>query len=1157
MKYWAVLVLACHVVGCTDKEPAVVGQGPSDDTGGTSGGQDTRADTVQDVGATDASKIQTSETKDALAKELASEDAGKLDPCELPAALGCACVKHTDCEKGACVLGACATACTDTCPKGFACASAGNAASGLVCLADSTWACQPCTGPKDCAAGTCQSLGDAGSFCALPCEPDGSCAAGYTCKAAGVTGPGSCHPTSGTCECNDWGWLVLAKTSCSVTNAAGVCGGQRLCTDQGLSPCDAATPAAEVCNGKDDDCKLGADDGLDPKVCCHQNGDCDDGNACTADTCALATFVCSSVATNEGGSCNDGNVTTEADTCTAGTCAGKPKDCSKLAGPCTLGIVNTATGDCQAQAKDNGTLCDDLDACTSYSDCQTGQCVGVGQACVEDRLSVAGGVAQRPSIAALGSGYVTLWAGGFGQGSSLRRTDAAGSRLDEQQTMEGHPLRLPVAALPSGGYATLTLAKLPKTASTCYPGACPWNTWARTGVPLTIETWDASGKLLLQGTPGSIEAACFSGPGSSTCNGPSFAAAMARTLVFSDGSLALLSSWRNGFLSYPLYFTTLDAKLEPAGEALTLLNAADFKGQALIDASVFPDGTDRIGLTWVAADGVTVMVRTLLKAGTPEAAATTVTVAPDAVGEVRLATFKNGRFLVLWQAFQLDGAGDGIRGQRFNADGSKLGDAFAVNKNTASDQRLGEVGVLSDYGFVVAYDDALADGDGFGVVARAFNASAEPVANPVLVNAVPQGEQYDSTLAVLPNDELIVAFHDANGVGWTRRLSKDLQPIPGAVETRAHDSIQQDQAHPAGAVTASGTAVVVYEGKPLVGKATEIQATFTKTAGGVLAKETLVNTTSAGAQTTPSVSAGGAWAVVAWTSEGQDGSIDGVYARRFSDAGAALTAEIPVNVTTEDFQTDPSVAMAADGSFVVAWTAFAATPSISDITARLYDTSGKATSGELVVNTTTAQVQDDVVAAAVPGKAQFVLAWSGKGLDGDGAGIAFRRLNGDGSFQGDEAFANLTTAGDQRHPTVAVSGAGRIGLCWESFAGTWDIRCQLFKLDTLAVVGPELTPHAVTSGQQQNASACFTPAGDLVVVWQSEDLDGSDLGLQLARFDGQGTPVSPRVTVNRTWLGAQRRPFVVAQQGALWVGWESDGQDGDGLGIYTRTIPVP
>ena len=84
--------------------------------------------------------------------------------------------------------------------------------------------------------------------------------------------------------------------------------------------------------------------------------------------------------------------------------------------------------------------------------------------------------------------------------------------------------------------------------------------------------------------------------------------------------------------------------------------------------------------------------------------------------------------------------------------------------------------------------------------------------------------------------------------------------------------------------------------------------------------ETLVNTTTSSNQSAPSVAvdADGDF-VVAWQSYGQEGSDYGVYAQRYDASGAAVGSEFRVNTITSNTQAAPSVAVDADGDFVVAW----------------------------------------------------------------------------------------------------------------------------------------------------------------------------------------------------------------------------------------------
>src|SRR3546814_18947425 len=54
-------------------------------------------------------------------------------------------------------------------------------------------------------------------------------------------------------------------------------------------------------------------------------------------------------------------------------------------------------------------------------------------------------------------------------------------------------------------------------------------------------------------------------------------------------------------------------------------------------------------------------------------------------------------------------------------------------------------------------------------------------------------------------------------------------------------------------------------------------------------------------------------------SDGQDGSVDGVYARRYDAQGMPRGGEFLVNVTTRNRQYAPRIAIDGSGGFVVVW----------------------------------------------------------------------------------------------------------------------------------------------------------------------------------------------------------------------------------------------
>ena len=91
--------------------------------------------------------------------------------------------------------------------------------------------------------------------------------------------------------------------------------------------------------------------------------------------------------------------------------------------------------------------------------------------------------------------------------------------------------------------------------------------------------------------------------------------------------------------------------------------------------------------------------------------------------------------------------------------------------------------------------------------------------------------------------------------------------------------------------------------------------------------------------------------VITWTSyaqelDGQLGSGYGIYARRYDSEGRALAGEFAVNVTTAGDQQTPSVAMAADGDFVIAWTSDQ-NGTDDDIIVREFNADGSAKAGPL------------------------------------------------------------------------------------------------------------------------------------------------------------------------------------------------------------------
>jgi len=102
---------------------------------------------------------------------------------------------------------------------------------------------------------------------------------------------------------------------------------------------------------------------------------CDDGDICTDDACVPLTG-CQYVPNTA--SCDDGNLCTENDTCAERVCAGTQIECND-GNPCTEDSCSPFEG-CRT-AEMTGPACDDGLVCTTYDQCDFGQCKGQAYPC--------------------------------------------------------------------------------------------------------------------------------------------------------------------------------------------------------------------------------------------------------------------------------------------------------------------------------------------------------------------------------------------------------------------------------------------------------------------------------------------------------------------------------------------------------------------------------------------------------------------------------------------------------------------------------------------------------------------------------------------------------------------------------------------------------
>jgi hypothetical protein len=377
------------------------------------------------------------------------------------------------------------------------------------------------------------------------------------------------------------------------------------------------------------------------------------------------------------------------------------------------------------------------------------------------------------------------------------------------------------------------------------------------------------------------------------------------------------------------------------------------------------------------------------------------------------------------------------------------------------------------------------------------------------------------------------------------------------------------QINPVAAVLNNSNVVFVWASYNQAGTNTmqDVYAQIFSPGGQKVGSEFRVNQFTNFNQRTPVVAAlAGGGFVVAWVSEQQrqtvvtnasyinasavvSPSVD-IYARLFKTNGTAVGNEFLVN-TDSNPCANPAVAAAADGSFMIAWTARdMANPNNSlDIHARTFTSAGVGGSAFYV---NTYLYGDQYVPRIASLGLDYLVNWTSLGQDGSREGVYGQFVHSDGSLVGGEFRVSTTTVGQQMQPTVASDGVNQFLSVWTSFTGypnTFDLFAQRF-LNAADLLQPMSAPFVWVPFVTSNG--VYQP--QLVVSWPTLP------GLSVANFevyvDASNAPMA--VVVSNQWTmtaanglttnstnyfqvdyvttGGLRSPLSASTSGTTWSG---------------------
>lgn len=282
--------------------------------------------------------------------------------------------------------------------------------------------------------------------------------------------------------------------------------------------------------------------------------------------------------------------------------------------------------------------------------------------------------------------------------------------------------------------------------------------------------------------------------------------------------------------------------------------------------------------------------------------------------------------------------------------------------------------------------------------------------------------------------------------------------------------------------------------------------------------------------------------VVAWRGS------EGVLLQRYDPYGDPLGTTILVSGELGI----PSIAMAQDGSFVITWYGYDG--SGYGIFAQRYDLNGIPIGAAFRVNT---YVYGDQLrpSVAISEAGSFIIAWESFGQDGSEWGIYGQRYDSLGNPIGTEFQVNTTTIYSQVNAHVAIAQDGSFIITWDgnrSYGANSDVFAQRY--DSLGnPLGTEFQVNTFSSGEQWQNSVAMGQDGSFVITWTSWPQDKSEEGVYAQRYDSGGNQVGREFRVNLYTTDKQEMPSVaMSQDGSFVITWASLGQDGSGYGIYAK-----
>ncbi len=336
---------------------------------------------------------------------------------------------------------------------------------------------------------------------------------------------------------------------------------------------------------------------------------------------------------------------------------------------------------------------------------------------------------------------------------------------------------------------------------------------------------------------------------------------------------------------------------------------------------------------------------------------------------------------------------DGVWLNRFDAAGKSM-TIQLVNTYLEGTQRNPAV-CGTAYGAVVVWEGQGSASEADEVYARRFLSDGTPKDNfATRVNPVTTGVQRNPDVVCNDNLAFRVVWETPSGSGGTAILLRAFTENLAAWDEETVNTLSTKYHNHAKVAYYDKLTrfVVVWQVAAQAGQEDVYGRRYLWNTAALDSQEFRVNDFTTGSQREPSVAgnpASGGGFVVVWAGLGTGGSDDDIWARVFHHDGTPNGPAFRVNSQTTGVQTQPDVAVASDGSFVVVWNSY------QDIYIRRFKADKTPVGTESLVNRylTNTQAQPALTGAS---DGIVLVAWESQNQDESGFGIFAQRFGANG-----------------------------------------------------------------------------------------------------------------------------------------------------------------